>query len=271
MKIAFGSQQSDAWLRNRVGRITGSRLADVCSYLVIKSRAGESSAKRNNYRMQLIAERLTGRAADTYVSPQMEHATNTEDEAALYYEGVMRQMVEPVGFVLHPKYDFTGASPDRLVGSEGVLEIKCPATTTHLEYIDAGTIPAEYLPQVAWELACTGRKFVDFVSYDPRIQADSLRFFWRRLGRDELEWGKDDAKLTGEAVIDYFTSEVLKFNAEIEYFFAEREIRPIAPFPVEIVEAAEPASDPAYDPTKPFHEQDLSFLDQGRAVLIDTP
>lgn len=263
MRLAYGKQQSDAWLRSRVGRITGSKIADVCDYLVIKSRAGESSAKRNKYRLQLIAERLTGRAADNYVSPSMQWGTDTENDARLYYEGAMRQMCEPVGFVLHPQFDFTGASPDSLVGTEGVLEIKCPETTTHLDYIAGGKIPDDYLPQVAWELACTGRKWVDFVSFDPRIGADSLRFFYRRMGRDELEWtigaGKEPLTLTGEAVIDYFTSEVLKLNAEIEYFFAERDIRPIAPFPVELVEA-EPSSD-AYDPSKPFAEQRYDFLD----------
>jgi putative phage-type endonuclease len=226
--------------------------------------------------MELIAERLTGRAAERYVSPAMEHGTATEDEAAAYYEGVMRQMVEPVGFVLHPKYDFTGASPDRLVGTEGLLEIKAPETTTHLEYLMAGKIPELYLPQVAWELACTGRKWADFVSFDPRIHADALRFFYRRVGRDELEWkicqGKDEITLTGEAVIDYFTSEVLKFNAEIEYFFAERDIRPIAPFAVQLQEEpAEPASDDAYDHSKDFIDQDHSYLYEGAAALSDTP
>lgn len=234
MRNTYGSQQGDAWLRNRIGRITGSRLADVCSYLTRSSgakKAGDSSSKRDNYRLELIAERLTGRAKEHYVSPSMDHGTNTEDDARLYYEGVTRQMCEPVGFVLHPKYDFTGASPDALVGSDGVLEIKCPETTTHLEYILTGKLPDEYLPQVAWELACTGRKWVDFVSFDPRVQCDSLRFFYRRVAREELDF----AGYTGEAVIEYFTAEVLKLNAEIEYFFAEHNAKPIAPYPVELI------------------------------------
>jgi putative phage-type endonuclease len=273
MRNSFGSQQSDQWLKNRIGRITGSRLADVCSYLVIKSRAGESSAKRNNYRMELIAERLTGRAKDHYVSPAMEWGTNTENEARLYYEGVMRQMCEPVGFVLHPQFDFTGASPDSLVGTEGVLEIKAPETTTHLDYVLAGQIPADYVPQVAWELACTNRKWADFVSFDPRIHESSLRFFYRRVGRDELEWpiaseGKP-LTLTGEAVIDYFTSETLKLNAEIDYFFAERGIKALAPYPVQLLEAEEETPDVPYDHSKPFAEQSYDFLDQGNAKLIE--
>jgi putative phage-type endonuclease len=280
MRIAYGKQQSDSWIRSRVGRITGSRIADVCSYLTRKSGTkgpGDSSAKRDGYRLELIAERLTGRAKDHYVSPAMEHGTNYENDARLYYEGVMRQMCEPVGFVLHPKYDFTGASPDSLVGADGVLEIKCPETTTHLEYVLGGQIPEEYLPQVAWELACTGRQWVDFVSFDPRVQVDSLRFFYRRVQRSELAWiigsGKDETVLTGEAVIDYFEREVCKLNAEIEFFFAERGIDPIAPFSVELVdeETGEVSDLPPYDPSKPFDKQDYAFLDGNRSDLVQAP
>lgn len=268
MNNTYGSQQSDAWLKNRIGRITGSRIADVCSYLVIKSRAGESSAKRNNYRMELIAERLTGRAKDHYVSPAMEHGTATEDDARLCYEGAIRVMCEPVHFVLHPQYNFTGSSPDSLVGSEGVLECKCPETTTHLEYIQAGTIPDEYLPQIGWELACTERKWADFVSYDPRVQDERLRFFYRRIGRDELEWKAGERLLTGEAVIDYFTSEVLKLNAEIEFFFAEHNAKPVAPFPVEVItEDGELVEEAAGDP-EDFTGEGYAFLDRNELERV---
>jgi hypothetical protein len=171
-----------------------------------------------------------------------------------------------VGFVLHPKFDFTGSSPDGLVGSEGVLETKCPTTAKHLEYVIAGRVPEDYVPQIAWELACTGRKWADFVSFDPRIHEPSLRFFYRRTGRDELEWiisnPKETVTLKGEAVIDYFTSEVLKLNAEIEHFFAEWEIKPIAPFPVELIEAEPEQGATDYDPSKPFAEQNYDFLDK---------
>lgn len=260
MKIAFGKQQGDAWIRNRVGRITGSRIADVVSKLTRASgakKAGDPSAKRDTYKLELIAERLTGRAKDHYVSPAMEHGTDTEDEAALYYEGVMRQMVEPVGFILHPQYDFTGASPDRLVGSEGLLECKCPETTTHLEYVMAGQIPSEYLPQVAWELACTGRKWADFVSFDPRINDAKLRYFYRRVSRADLVWGE----YAGEAVINYFTSEVLKLNAEIEFWFAERGITPVAPYPVELVDDETGEVLDPYDDSKTFSDN-CAFMDQ---------
>ena len=97
-------------------------------------------------------------------------------------------------------------------------------------------IPTEYLPQIAWEMACTERKWADFVSYDPRIHDEKLRFFYRRMDRDELEWKVGDRIITGETVIDYFTEEVLKLNAEIEYFFEQHGAKAVAPYPVEIVD-----------------------------------
>ena len=206
MKNTYGSQQGDAWLRNRIGRITGSRIADVCSYLSRNSgdkKVGDPSGKRDDYRLELIFERLCGRAKDHYNSPSMQRGSDLENDARLFYEGVVRQMCEPVNFVLHPRYDFTGASPDALVGAEGVLEVKCLLPWNHLKYAIAQEAPDEYLPQVAWELACTGRKWVDFVLYCPDILGcDALRFFYRRIGRDELQWmvgaGKDEHLLTGD-------------------------------------------------------------------------
>jgi hypothetical protein len=148
----------------------------------------------------------------------------------------VRVMCEPVGFVLHPEYNFTGASADSLADTDGVLEVKCPETTTHLEYIIDGKVPDQYLSQIAWEMACTERRWADFVSFDPRIQDEKLRFFYRRMGRDELEWRIGDRLLTGEAVLHYFTEQVIKLNAEIEHFMAEHGAKPVAPFPVEIVD-----------------------------------
>ena len=139
----------------------------------------------------------------------------------------MRVMAEPCGFFLHPDMPFTGASPDRLVGEDGLLECKCPATTTHLEYVMGGLVPEQYIPQIQWELACTGRKWADFISYDPRIVDEKLRFFYRRVERDEK-------------LIAFYTAEVLKFEAEIQAFMTEHDCKPIAPFAVELKTEDEP-------------------------------
>lgn len=240
MKIAYGKPQSDAWLHARCGRLCGSRIADAASYLTRASgskKAGDSSAKRDRYKLELIAERLTGNLADHYVSPSMEWGVEQEQETIQYYESVLRVMVLPVGYVIHPDYPFWGSTPDGLVGSDGILEVKNPDTVTHLTYFLDGILPEQYVPQVVSQLACTGkeRRFADFVSRDSRIQDERLRFFYKRIGRDELEWEVGALKLTGENVIDYFTSEVIRLNAEIEQFFQEHGAKPIAPFPVEII------------------------------------
>jgi hypothetical protein len=248
MRNTYGGQQSDAWLRNRVGRITASRIGDVCSYLKRKSgdkEVGSSSGTRDSYFYELVSERLTGRTKDHYNSPAMQRGNDLENDARLYYEGALRVMCQPVNFVLHPELDFTGASPDSLVGSEGVVEIKCLLPWNHIEFLDTKEIEPERFSQVGWQLACGGkqRRWSDLVHFCPDILGcDALRFHYDRIGRDELQWkvGKEERLLTGEAVIDYFTSEVIKLNAEITQFMVEHKATPVAPFPVEFLEEEPP-------------------------------
>ena len=272
MKICYGAPQSDAWLRARCGRICGSQIIDACSYLTRNSgtkKPGDSSATRDKYRLNLIAERLTGRLSDHVYTPAMQWGNEQEAETIGFYESLMRVMAVPVGFVIHEEFDFWGSTPDALIGEDGVLEVKNPNTVTHLTYFLEGVVAQEYIPQVASQLACCGkeRRYADFVSRDSRIQNEKLRYFYKRTGRDELEWtigaGKDEIKLTGEAVIDYFTSEAVKMNAEIKAFLAEHNAKAIAPFPLDFRE--EEAPDPGYDASKGFDEQNYDFLDSSTA------
>jgi hypothetical protein len=281
MQEIRGIQQSDNWLRARCGRITGSKLADVCDVVVKGSAArGDKAvlpgAKRKLYWRACLGERLTGQLANHWASEYMARGEREEEPARMFYEAITRTMVVPVSFVVHTEFPWTGASADGLVGKEGVLEIKNPSTEKHLLYWEQGLVPEDYIPQCAWEMACAGpeRKFVDFLSFDRRIQDANLCYFLKRTGRDELEWsipyideaGKAQTRaLTGEAVIDYFTSEAVKMNAEIEAFLAEHNAKPIAPFPLEFRE--EEAPDPGYDASKGFDQQDYSFLDAG----VDAP
>jgi len=238
-----------------VGRITGSCIADVCSYLTRasgKKKAGDSSAKRDDYKREIIVARLTGRHKDHYTTPAMERGTMLEDDARLYYEGATRQMCEPVGFVVHPEYPFTGASADSLVGEDGVLEIKCPLPWNHLEYIEAGDIPEQYMPQMQWEMACSRRKWCDFVSYCPDIPQDNLRFFYRRVERDE-------------ALIAKYTEEVLKFEAEIQAFMEEHSAIPIAPYAPAFRRAEEPEPDAGENGFNPNSDA-FAYLDRAEMV-----
>ena len=172
-------QGSEAWRALRAGKVTASRVADVLS----KIKSGES-AGRKNYRMDLVAERLTGKPADSFTNAAMQWGTEQEPFARIAYETHKGLFVEQVPFVDHPTIEWFGCSPDGLIGEDGLLEIKSPNTTTHLEYIEAGKPPARYIPQMMCQMACTGRKWCDFVSWDSRLPED-LQLFVVRLDRDD--------------------------------------------------------------------------------------
>jgi putative phage-type endonuclease len=172
-------QGSDEWKALRCGKVTASRVADV----VAKTKTGYS-ASRANYLAQLIAERLTGTPAETYTNAAMQHGTETEPEARDAYSFYHGVTVEQVAFVPHPKIDQAGASPDGLVGDDGLVEIKCPQTATHLETLLGQAVPAKYADQMQFQMACTGRQWCDFVSYDPRMP-EHMRLFVRRVPRDD--------------------------------------------------------------------------------------
>lgn len=173
-------QGSDDWFACRRGKVTASRIAD----LMAKTRSGWG-ASRANYMAQLVAERLTGETQDSYTNTAMQWGVEKEPEARLAYE--FRQGVEvvEVGFIDHPKIAMSGASPDGLVGNDGLVEIKCPNTATHIDTLLSETIPDKYIKQMQWQMACTGGEWCDWVSYDPRMP-ESMRLYVRRVKRDDL-------------------------------------------------------------------------------------
>ena len=185
MTLAFqtvpGEQGSAEWLAARAGKITASRMADVMDF----TKKGEPSAKRQDYLLQIVAERLTGQPCeDTYITQAMRWGTEQEPYARVAYELARGVVVHQVGLVLHPSIPNAAASPDGVVNGEGLIEIKCPGTTTHLRTMLDGMIPEKYLPQINWQMACTGAKWCDFVSFDPRLP-DEYQLFIIRLMRDE--------------------------------------------------------------------------------------
>lgn len=172
-------QGTDEWKALRLGKVTASRVADV----VAKTKSGYS-ASRANYAAQLIAERLTGTPAESYTNAAMQHGTETEPEARdayCFYHGVT---VTEIAFVIHPKIDQAGCSPDGLVDDDGLVEIKCPNTATHLETLLGQAVPSKYESQMQFQMACTGRQWCDFVSYDPRMP-ENMRLFVKRVDRDD--------------------------------------------------------------------------------------
>jgi putative phage-type endonuclease len=172
-------QGSPEWFAARCGKVTASRVADV----VARTRSGWG-ASRANYAAQLIAERLTGTVEESFSNAAMRWGTETEPQARAAYEFFRDQSVLEVGFVDHPVILNTGASPDGLVGDAGLLEIKCPNTSTHIATLREGKVPDRYTKQIQWQLACTERFWCDFVSFDPRMPV-SMQMFVTRIEADE--------------------------------------------------------------------------------------
>jgi putative phage-type endonuclease len=157
-------QRTDEWFAQRLGKVTASRVADV----IAKTKTGPS-ASRDNYATQLVLERLTNAKGEFFTNAAMQWGTDTEPMAKQAYELKRNVFVDEVGFIDHPTIDMSGASPDGLVDKTGLVEIKCPESKTHMEYLLSGKPPAKYIPQMMWQMACTGREWCDFVSFDPRF------------------------------------------------------------------------------------------------------
>ena len=172
-------QGTDEWHAARVGKVTASRVADV----IAKTKSGPA-ASRKNYAAELVAERLTGQAAKGFTNAAMQWGTDTEPEARAAYAFHTDADVEEVGFIVHPVIAESGASPDGLVDDDGMVEIKCPNTATHLETLLSGKIDGKYITQMQWQMACVGRAWCDFVSYDPRLP-EKHRMFVKRVPRDD--------------------------------------------------------------------------------------
>lgn len=162
-----GSQQ---WFEARYGNASASRIKDI----IAKTKSGYS-ASRENYMTDLVLERF-GVFPEQLDTAPIRWGNEQEPFARAMYEVNENTMVQECGFILHPNIEKSGASPDGLIGDDGVLEIKCPNTKTHFEYLLAGIPPTQYVPQMAWQIICTGRKWADFVSYDPRAP-EGLQYF----------------------------------------------------------------------------------------------
>ena len=171
-------QGSPEWFAARLGKVTASKVSDV----VAKTKSGWG-ASRANYMAALIAERLTQTPADSFSNAAMQWGTEQEPLARVAYEFFTGRDVEQVGFVDHPTIPMTGASPDGLVGTDGLVEIKCPNTATHIDTLLDGKVPGKYVIQMQWQMACTGRQWCDFVSFDPRMP-EEMRLWIQRVDRD---------------------------------------------------------------------------------------
>ena len=190
------------WHLQRLGKVTASRVSDVLS----KGKSGES-ASRKNYRTELLVQRLTGQPGESFTNTAMEWGTATEPLARIAYEAEMGVFVNQVAFIDHPSIVQFGCSPDGLVAEDGLIEIKCGNTATHIDWMLDGKPPTKHIPQMQCQMAVTGRQWCDFVSFDPRLP-DDLQLFVVRLERDQ-------------EYIEAMEAEVKKFLSEVDEMFTK--------------------------------------------------
>ena len=198
-------QRTEEWFSARLGKVTASRVADVLA----KIKSGES-ASRKNYKMELVVQRLTGKPQESFTNAAMEWGTEQEPFARMAYEAHTGTFVKEEGFVDHPTIEGFGCSPDGIVG-EGLIEIKCPNTANHIETVLENKVPSKYIPQMQCQMACTGAKWCDFVSFDPRVPKD-LQLFVVRVERDQ-------------EYIDAMEVEVKQFLSEVLDLFNQLKAR----------------------------------------------
>ena len=201
-------QGTDAWHEIRCGKVTASRVADI----IAKTKTGQS-ASRANYMAQLVCERLTKTRTESFTNAAMEHGVTQEPFARAAYEAAQGVMVEEVGFVRHPTIEWAGASPDGLVGDDGLVEIKCPNTSTMIETLLSQKVPSKYITQMQFQMACTGRKWTDYVVFDPRMP-EKAQLFVKRVDRDDAYIAEIEAEIV--KFLAEVASQVQQLNAIIE-------------------------------------------------------
>ena len=173
-------QRTDEWFAERLGKVTASNLHKVLS----KTKTGYG-AERGNYLTQLVLERITGQKAESYTNASMQWGIEQEPFARAAYEAARGVMVDEVGFIQHPSIEASGASPDGLVGDDGLVEIKCPDSKTMLEvWLSKSPVEGKYNAQMQWQMACADRSWCDYVVYDPRMPAKA-QLFVVRVNRDD--------------------------------------------------------------------------------------
>lgn len=182
-------QGSDAWKQLRCGLITGSKIADV-----MQEKKGTGY---DNYLAQLVVERLTGCVTETFKNAYMERGNEDEEAARDCYSFFTGNDVDQIAFIKHPTIDCFGVSPDGLIGDDGMVEIKRKIPALHIKYILQNRIPPEYVKQMTAELACSGRKWNEFVSYCPEMP-ENMQLFICRMERDETA-----IKVMEQSVIEF--------------------------------------------------------------------
>ena len=195
--------QKSAFLSARCGKLTASRMHQALDMTA----KGAEGAKRRALKYEILAERITGDAVPHHVNAYMQWGIDQEPAAKAAYELATGRLITPCETIDHPEIDLFAATPDGLLPG-GVIEFKCPQTTTHVQWMLAGGVPDQHKPQILVQLACTGREHAVFVSYDPRVRDPRRQLHiaeWTPK-REEIEWIEECA---------------CKFLAEVEAMFQQ--------------------------------------------------
>jgi len=184
------------WFAARCGKVTASRVADI----IAKTKTGFSTS-RDNYMAQLVCERMTGKPAESFSNAAMAWGSEQEEFARAAYEAKADILVSEVGFITHPRIEMSGASPDGLAG-DGLVEIKCPNTATHIATLLDQKVPEKYNIQMMWQMACTERPWCDFVSFDPRMP-EKYQLFIKRVNFDKQ-------------IVDSLENSVIQFLGDVD-------------------------------------------------------
>ncbi len=198
-------QLSDEWFEARRGKVTASRIGDILATI----RNGNWAASRKNYAAELVTERLSGKSPEPFTNEYIEWGKDQEPAAREAYINATGREVSETGFVVHPAIPMAGASPDGLVDEDGLVEIKCPTTATHIATLLGGDLNEKYRLQMLWQMACTGRRWCDFVSFDPRLPENMQVFIQReeindaeiREIEDQVRVFLEEVEATADALI----------------------------------------------------------------------
>lgn len=196
-------QGSAEWHQSRLGKVTASRVADVMA----RTKSGPA-ASRTNYMMELLCQRLTGIREDGFTTAAMQRGIDLEPVARSAYEVDTGLMVVECGLIAHPRIEMFAASPDGLVEDSGMIEIKCPNTAQHVEFIRSSVPPTKYQWQMLAQMACAEREWVDFISYDDRMP-EPLQYRRVRFMRDEKRIAEMEAEVTA------FLEELLELETQM--------------------------------------------------------
>ncbi len=200
------SEQKAAWLAERCGVLTASRMSDAMARL----RNGDPSEKRTKLMHEILAERLTGFNARHVVTPAMQDGLDFEDEMFDRFVERTGRSVRLSRFYKHPTIDGLGATPDREI-DDGLMEGKVPQPNTFIRWVLAGVVPPEYKPQMITQCLCADKEWVGFVAYCPWLKDERKQLFMRKFVPTQEERAAVLAAAVGfldelDAMFDQFVS-----------------------------------------------------------------